>query len=143
MEYRLVYLFRNVMVRVDAEGLRSRWKGGGVGVVWGRNFKRHIIFDCYLFFNIVWYIFWNHGFQARNIVEYTIQISLTIDRFLIRFSIFFLSTRVEYHNYSVSNFVFLIYRGLRHKIWWKIVQRRFYLRNFKRSYFKRGLACVL
>lgn len=63
---------------------------GGWGWGGGRNFKRHIIFAntrLLFVFNIVWYIFWNHGFQARNIVEYTIQISLTIDRFLIRFSI--------------------------------------------------------
>lgn len=89
-------------------------EGGGVGVVRGRTFKRHIIFAntrLLFVFNIVWYIFWNHGFQARNIVEYAIQISLTIDRFLIRFSI---STSKVWFSFwvHVLSIIIIVYRIL-------------------------------
>lgn len=51
VEYRHVYLFRNVMVRVDAEGLRSWWRGlgvgSGVGILRGTSFL--LTPDCYLF----------------------------------------------------------------------------------------------
>lgn len=87
---------------------------GGWGWGGGRNFKRHISFAntrLLFVFNIVWYIFWNHGFQARNIVEYTIQISLTIDRFLIRFSI---STSKVWFSFwvHVLSIIIIVYRIL-------------------------------